>query len=69
MYASSDWLLDGGGVSLGVVESRELGTALIGGLAAVSAGDAVIERVVVCGLFGVFAADGGFRGVGEAMGE
>ena len=51
------------------IPRRELGTALIGGLAAVSAGDAVIERVVVCGLFGVFAADGGFRGVGEAMGE
>ena len=50
------------------IPRRELGMALIGGLAAVSAGDAVIERVVVCGLFGVFAADGRFGGVGREVG-
>ena len=49
------------------IPRSELGAWFVGGLAAFPVGDAVVERVAVCGLFGVFAIDRRVGGVGEEV--
>lgn len=58
--------LSPGSGEVGIPRS-ELGGWLVGGLAAIRDGDAVVERFVVCGLFGISVVDGSVGGVGEEV--